>query len=1025
MLRFFRAQGKPTGDSLVEEEGVELARQALEKAEGDDCRLLLPTGPRARARSSTPTPSARSSTASTCPTAGWGSTSGAATVEAYAEEIARAGTVFWNGPMGAFEMEPFAAGTRAVAEAVAEAPGTTVVGGGDSAAALAEFGLADRGHPPLHRRRRRARAARGQGAPGRGGARRCLTAGPTSPATGSSGAPRAQAAEYCEKLLSLLPDASRRRADVALCVPFTALDVARRRRSTGSRRARARAEHERRGVGAFTGEVSAQMLLELGVDGVVLGHSERREHNGETDRALQEKVPAALEAGLQPILCVGETEEEREAGDMERKLRHQVGEGLEGVPDERLAEVVIAYEPIWAIGTGKVATPEQAQEAIAFVRALVGEPLGGGRQAIRVLYGGSVKPDNAAEILAQPDVDGALVGGASLDPEGFARIVAAAGVTLPAGPGHAARPVGLPRGPRRLGARAEPGPGNAVSQARHPGVRRAVGGLSARRSSRPAARAVGLPEGQMGNSEVGHLNLGAGAVVPQDLTRIDDAVEDGSFYENEVLRGRLRRGREAGRLHLLGLVSGGGVHASMDHLRALHRAGRRRAGARTSCSTPSPTAATRCPTPAPATWPRRGAGWREHGGRVGSVTGATTRWTATGAGIAREMAYDAIVHGEAETPARDAGAEAVRAAYERGETDEFVKPTLVGDEGPDPRRRRRRSSSTSVPTACASSRAHWRAELRRVRPRRAARGPVTTLTEYQEDWDYPVAFPPERPATTLGRVLAKARHRAAARGRDREVRARDLLLQRRGGGRRTTGEERCLVDSPRDVPTYDHKPEMSAARAADAFVERWGAGGYGFGIINFANPDMVGHTGVIPAAVEAVETVDECLGRGGRGRARARRGLHRHRRPRQRGPHARARRQPEHRPLAQPGADHRHRRDAGPLRDGASSPTSRPRSLGAAAGSSSPADARSALVRQKLDKRRLRFYTRAVTVPTSDHRRYDDDSPDQARAVRAASSIASSPSVRPPGALAPAVGARDGPDRGRGPLRAQGRPARA
>ena len=178
--------------------------------------------------------------------------------------------------------------------------------------------------------------------------------------------------------------------------------------------------------GAFTGEVSAAMLREVGVDGVVLGHSERREYFGETDRALQEKVPAALAAGLGPILCVGETEEEREQGETERKLRHQVQEDLVNVDDDRLGDVVIAYEPIWAIGTGLTATPEQAQEAIAFVRALVGDRSPEQAERVRVLYGGSVKPENAAEILAQPDVDGALVGGASLDPEGFVRIVAAA-----------------------------------------------------------------------------------------------------------------------------------------------------------------------------------------------------------------------------------------------------------------------------------------------------------------------------------------------------------------------------------------------------------------------------------------------------------------------------------------------------------------------------------------------------------------------------------------------------------------------
>jgi triosephosphate isomerase (TIM) len=236
---------------------------------------------------------------------------------------------------------------------------------------------------------------------------------------------RAEAASYCDRLLGLLPDPSRRPADVCVCGPFTALDVlVGKLRGSGVKVAAQNLHQEQ--SGAFTGEVSPAMLTELGVDAVVLGHSERRAYSGETDRALQEKVPAALDAGLQPILCVGETENEREAGETQRKLRHQVQEDLEQVQDDRLADVVIAYEPIWAIGTGLTATPEQAQEAIAFVRALVGDRSQEAAERVRVLYGGSVKPDNAAEILAQPDVDGALVGGASLDPDGFARIVAAA-----------------------------------------------------------------------------------------------------------------------------------------------------------------------------------------------------------------------------------------------------------------------------------------------------------------------------------------------------------------------------------------------------------------------------------------------------------------------------------------------------------------------------------------------------------------------------------------------------------------------
>jgi triosephosphate isomerase (TIM) len=214
--------------------------------------------------------------------------------------------------------------------------------------------------------------------------------------------------------------------DVAICPPFLALqsmvDSTR-----GSRVAVYAQNMHHKPDGAFTGEVSAPMLSEVGVHGVILGHSERRELFGETDRALQLKVPAALAAGLHPILCVGETEDERERGDTERKLRHQVQEDLARVEAGRLGELVIAYEPIWAIGTGRVATLEQAQEAIAFIRALVADRAHEQAQHTRILYGGSVKADNAAELMDLPDIDGALVGGASLDPESFAAIIAAAG----------------------------------------------------------------------------------------------------------------------------------------------------------------------------------------------------------------------------------------------------------------------------------------------------------------------------------------------------------------------------------------------------------------------------------------------------------------------------------------------------------------------------------------------------------------------------------------------------------------------
>jgi triosephosphate isomerase len=233
-------------------------------------------------------------------------------------------------------------------------------------------------------------------------------------------------AESEERVASLLPRISTaEHVDVAVCVPFTALQAV-VDSSRGSRLGVFAQNMHWEPEGPYTGEVSAPMLTEIEVGGVVLGHSERRQLFGETDKHLQLKVPAGLNAGLQVILCVGETEEERENGDTERRLRHQVQEGLEKVETERLGDVVIAYEPIWAIGTGKTATPEQAQDALAFVRALVADRSKEQAQRSRILYGGSMKPDNAEELLALPDCDGGLVGGASLDVEQFTAIVEAA-----------------------------------------------------------------------------------------------------------------------------------------------------------------------------------------------------------------------------------------------------------------------------------------------------------------------------------------------------------------------------------------------------------------------------------------------------------------------------------------------------------------------------------------------------------------------------------------------------------------------
>jgi len=368
-------------------------------------------------------------------------------------------------------------------------------------------------------------------------------------------------------------------------------------------------------------------------------------------------------------------------------------------------------------------------------------------------------------------------------------------------------------------------------------------------------KAVGLPERQMGNSEVGHLNLGAGAAVKQDLTRIGEAVEDGTLAHNDVLRAAVQ---DAPRVHLIGLVSDGGVHSGWSHLEALIA----------MASEAADDVVVHAFTDGRDTLPDSGAGfveqvqrWCEEGGsaRVGSVVGRywamdrDKRWERT------QKAYDMLVHGRAEYHA-DSGVEAVRAAYERDETDEFIEPTTVGEEA-------------CIRPGDSVIAFNFRPDRMREITRALAepgfdevdRGGVApieryaTLTEYEEGWPYPVAFPPARPEITLPHVIAEHGGRQLHVA---ETEKYPHVTYFFGGGAETPedGERRELVPSPRDVPTYDKKPEMSAREAARAFVQAWEEEDFRFGIINFANPDMVGHTGVISAAVKAIETVDACLG---------------------------------------------------------------------------------------------------------------------------------------------------------------------
>jgi 2,3-bisphosphoglycerate-independent phosphoglycerate mutase len=418
---------------------------------------------------------------------------------------------------------------------------------------------------------------------------------------------------------------------------------------------------------------------------------------------------------------------------------------------------------------------------------------------------------------------------------------------------------------------APPGAGNAVSLATTP-VFDELWSRYPHTQLDTSGRSVGLPAGQMGNSEVGHLTLGAGSVVRQDLTRIDDAIADGSFFENEVLRRCVAVARESGRLHLMGLTSDGGVHSQMSHLRACIELAARE---------PVPELVLHAFTDGRDTPPTSALGylaaaegWLEAAvasgvatARTGSVTGRywamdrDRRWDRT------KRAYDAIVGSrDARVPSAE---EAIKRAYGRDETDEFIQPTVIGAPDEDAQPQVRSGDSVFIFNFRPDRMRQLTAALGEKDFDEFARSPpvevdITTMTLYREDWTYPVAFPPSKLGLTMARLLAERGERQLHVA-ETEKYPHVTYFFNGGEEAEQPGEERCLVPSPRDVPTYDHKPEMSAPEAAAAFVTRWrqahdSGRPFRFAIINFANPDMVGHTGDIPAATRAVETVDRCLG---------------------------------------------------------------------------------------------------------------------------------------------------------------------
>ncbi len=377
---------------------------------------------------------------------------------------------------------------------------------------------------------------------------------------------------------------------------------------------------------------------------------------------------------------------------------------------------------------------------------------------------------------------------------------------------------------------APPGPGNAVELADTPVFDR-LWRTYPHTTLKASGEAVGLPPGQMGNSEVGHLTIGSGRVLFQDLMRVNRAIEDGSFFENEALRSAFERGNQ---VHLLGLVSHGGVHSHIDHLRALLRFSPEKTWihAFTDGRDVSPTSAVNDLAELPTE-------------RIATVCGRyyamdrDQRWERT------QRAFDAIVAGQGEH-APDPIA-AVRRSYKRGVTDEFIEPVVIDG--------RPRLAEGDV------------AIFFNFRPDRArqlaiklmdAGFDLTTMTRYRADFACPVVFEEQEVDETMAEVLAAhgARQLHVA---ETEKYAHVTYFFNGGREEEFAGETRMLVPSPRDVGTYDKKPEMSAPEVTRRFCDEIG-NGYAFAVVNFANPDMVGHSGSIPAVVKAVETVDTCLG---------------------------------------------------------------------------------------------------------------------------------------------------------------------
>ncbi len=415
---FQAAKGWPVGTSLCENDKLDLARELMELAEAKGVRLVLPVDTTVADRF------AEDASYATVPSDAipddmMGMDIGPETSKLFADIVKESGTVVWNGPVGVFEFPAFSRGTKDLAQAMAESGSIAIIGGGDSAAAVEQLGYADKMSHISTGGGASLEFLEGKVLPGID----CLLdRDPRSRIVAGNwkmhyGLP-AEAKATIEKLIPKVADSPAR---VIVAVPYTALEAAQAVSAGTAVRLAAQNGHEA-DQGAYTGEISMKMLAQMQVAYVLIGHSERRIHFHESDDRVNAKLKAALDWGVRPIVCCGETREERAAGQTRDRLKVQIQKAFEGIKADSLCQITLAYEPVWAIGTGETATEAQAEEACAYIRSLLEDLYGQAAEEVRILYGGSINADNAAGLFAQAHVDGGLVGGASLDAEAFSQI---------------------------------------------------------------------------------------------------------------------------------------------------------------------------------------------------------------------------------------------------------------------------------------------------------------------------------------------------------------------------------------------------------------------------------------------------------------------------------------------------------------------------------------------------------------------------------------------------------------------------